>query len=155
MWDFSQYASGKRAFSFSQGASAMMGAGSGAGAGAGAGMGAGTGAGTGTGAQASRTTLKILYKSSSEYLGTLVAATGALATESFVSEGPVGWSDNLSLDLEGEKESRGPMERATEGMTEGYLRRGHLRPQTEVVLELISSKTLFQTSWLTHWVWRN
>ena len=35
------------------------------------------------------------------------------------------------------------MEKATEGEIEGRSRRGGLRLQTEVILELISSKTLF------------
>ena len=84
-----------RAFSFSQDASAMMGAG--AGAGAGAGTGAGTRAEAGTEALVSRTALRILYKSSSEYLKTLVAAE-ALAMGGFGLEGPMGWSDNSSPD---------------------------------------------------------
>ena len=118
-----------------------MGARSGAGAGgrvgmrAGTGIGARTGVRTGTGAQASRTALRILCKLSLEYLGTLVAATGASAMGGFAPEGPAGWSDNLSPDSGGRKESRGATERATERTTEG-----------------LSSKTLFQTAWLTCWV---
>ena len=140
MWDFPWYKSGERAFSFSQGASATMGAGAGAGL--------GTGAGAGIGALVSRTALRILYKSSSEYLRTLVAA-GALATGGFV-EGPAGWSDNSSPDSGGGEESGG----ATEGAAEERSRRGRPRPRTEVILELVS-KTLFQMGWLTRWVWRN
>ena len=65
--------------------------------------GAGAGVGAGAGARLSRTALKIHYKSSLEYLGTLVAAAGVLATGGFIPEGPADWSDNLSLDLEGGK----------------------------------------------------
>ena len=63
----------------------MMGAEAGAGAGVGTGARARTGAGVGT--WASRTVLRICYMSSSEYLGILLAAVGALATKGFV-EGP-------------------------------------------------------------------
>ena len=159
MWDFPQYTSGKRAFSFSQSASAIMAAGSGAGTGVRAGMGPGTGAGTGArtgmGARASRTALKILCKSSSEYLGILIAATEASATGGFAPKGPAGWSDNLSPDLGGGEELKKAIEGATKGATEGRSWRGRPRPRTEVILELISSKTLFQTGWLICWVWRN
>ena len=150
MWDFPRYKSGEWAFSFSRGVSATMGARAGAGAGIGAGTGARTGAGAGTGALASRTALRILYKSSSEYLRTL-GESGALAMEGFGFEGPACWSDNSSPDSGSGDKSGG----ATEGVTEGYSRRGRPRPWTEVILELIPSKTLFQTGWLTHWVWRN
>ena len=154
MWDFSQYTSRERAFSFSRGALATMGAGVGVGAGAriGAGIraGAGTKAGAGTRTLASRTALRILCKSFSEYLKTLVA-TKVLTTGGFGTEQPAGWSDNSSPKLGGEKESG----RAIEGATEGQSWRGCPRSQIEVILELISSKTLFQTGWLTRWVWRN
>ena len=106
---------------------------------AGAGAGARTGARTGT--LASRTVLRIRYKSSSEYLGILVAAVGALAMGGFVPKGPAGWSDNLSPDSEGEEKSGGAME----GAAEERSWQRHLQPRTEVILELISSKTLFQT----------
>ena len=72
-----------------------MGARAGAGAGAetrteaGTGAGAETGIRVQTGAQASKTALKILCKSSSEYLGILIAA-GTLATRGFTPEGPAG-----------------------------------------------------------------
>ena len=58
------------------------------------------GAGVRTRVKASRTALRILSKSSSEYMGTLVAKI-ALAIEGFVPEGPAGWSDNLSPDSGG------------------------------------------------------
>ena len=151
MWDFPRYKSGERAFSFSRGASATMGAGARTGAGAGTGAGAETGARAGTGALASRTALRILCKSSSEYLGTLVAA-GALAMGGFTPKGPTGWSDNSSPDSGDGEESGGATEGATERVTEECLRQGHLRPWTEVILELISSKILLQTGWLIHWV---
>ena len=80
------------------GAEVRAGAGTGAGAGMGAGarwqVGARTGAEVGTGARASRTALINCCKSSSMYLGTLVAAK-ALATRGFVPNGPAGWMDNL------------------------------------------------------------
>ena len=63
-------------------------------------------------------------------------ATKALATGGFVFEGLAGWSNNLSTDSEGGKESK----RVTEGVMKGHFRRGRLRPQIEVILELISSK---------------
>ena len=66
----------------------MMGAGAGAGAGEGTGVGARTRAGArtgvGAGTWASRTVLRICYKSSLEYLGILLVAAGALATGGFV-----------------------------------------------------------------------
>ena len=94
----------------------------------------------GTRARASRTALKIRCNSSSEYLRTLVAASGVLAMEGFVLEGPTGWSDNLSPDSGDGKESRGATEGATEGAIEGCSRRGRPWPRTEVILKLISSK---------------
>ena len=54
-------------------------------------------------------------------------------------EGPAGWSNNLSPDSGGGKVSGG----ATEGVAEEHLRRGRLRPRTEVILELVSSKNTF------------
>ena len=78
--------------------------------------------------------LKILCKSSSKYLEILVVATGASTTVGFVFEGLVGWSDNLLSDLGGREESGGGTEGATEGRP---------RPQTEVILKLISSKNIF------------
>ena len=92
-------------------------------------------AGTGAGTQASRTALKIRYKSFSEYLGIIVAAGGELA-RGFSSKGPTGWSDNSSPDLEGRKESGRATEGAMEGATEGRSRRGCLRFRTEVILGL-------------------
>ena len=124
-------------------------AGARAGVEAGAGVGAGAGAGAGTRVQASKTALRIHCKSFSEYLGILVAAAEALARD-FVPEGLAGWSDNLSPDSKGEEESK----RAIEGAAERHSRRGRPRPQTEVILDLISSKTLFQMDWLIRWVWR-
>ena len=109
MQDFPWYTSRERAFSFSQGALATMGVR----------MGAGAGTKTRVEARASRIALKILCKSSLEYLGTLIAATKASATGDFVFEGPAGWSDNLSPDLRGGEESEGVTEKATEGVTEG------------------------------------
>ena len=103
MWDFLWYTSGKRAFSFSQGTLEMTGA--------------------GVGARASRTALKIYCKSSSEYLGILVAAAG-----DFSPWGLLGCSENS--DLGGRKEPGG----ATEGAIERRSRQGRLRPQTEIIL---------------------
>ena len=97
--------------------------------------GVGTRAGARTGARASRTALRILCKSSSEYLRTLLAAGGELA-RGFLPEGPAGWSDNLSPDSGGGEESGGAIEGATEGATEGRSRRGRPRPRTEVILAL-------------------
>ena len=68
----------------------------------------------GAGAKASKTALKICCKSFSEYLKTLVVATGALARD-FIPNSLAGWSDNLSPDLKGEEESG----RATKGAKEG------------------------------------
>ena len=130
-----------------------MGARSGAGARAGAGMRAGMEAGTGTGVRASKTALRILCKSSSEYLGILMVATRVSAKGGFTPEGPASWSDNLLPDSRGGKESRGATEGATDGATEGRSRRRRLRPRIEVILELISSKTLFQTGRLTVSIW--
>ena len=88
------------------------------------------------GVRASRTALKIFYKSSSEYLGTLVATTGALAAGGFVPEGPAGWSDNWSPDSGGGEESEGETERTTEGAIEGCFRWGRPRFWTEIILAL-------------------
>ena len=96
-----------------------------------------------TGVWVSKTSLKILYKSFSEYLGTLVAVTGALATGDFVPKDPMGWPDNLSSDLRGGEESKGATGGATEGAIERRSRWGCLRLRTEVILELISSKNTF------------
>ena len=122
--------SGERAFSFFQGASEMIKA----------------GAGAGTRARASRTALKIRCKSFSEYLGTLVAVGEMLATRGFIPKSLAGWSDNLASDLRGGEK----LGRAIEGVTEGRSWWGRLWPWIDVFLKLISSKTLFQTSWLTH-----
>ena len=86
-------------------------------------------------------------KSSSEYLGILVAAARALA-RGFAPKSLASWSNNLSPDLEGGEELRG----AIKGATEGRSRQGRPWPRTKVILELISSKTLFQMGWLTNWV---
>ena len=88
------------------------------GAGTGVGAGAETGAGAGTGALGSRTALKILCKSSSEYLRILVAAE-AVATGDFGPEDPADWSHNSLPDSGGREESEGAMEGVTEGATEG------------------------------------
>ena len=101
-------------------------------------------AGVAAAAWASRMALKILCKSFSEYLETLVVAIGASAIGGFIPKGPAGWSDYLSPDLEGGKES----ERVTKGMTEGEMEGGtegrswrrRPRPRTEIISELISSK---------------
>ena len=90
------------------------------------------GAAAETGARASRTALKILCKSSSEYLGTLVAVTRVSAIGGFVPKGPTCWLNNLSPDSGGREKSG--------GATEGHSQQGHPRPWTEVILELISSK---------------
>ena len=124
MWEFPQYMSGERAFSFSRGTSEMTGAGAGAGA--------------GVGAWTSKTALKIHYKSSSEYLETLVAARRATAMGGFVSEGLAGYLDNLSLNSKDGEKPREVKKRAIEGVTErameGRSWRGRPRPQTEVIL---------------------
>ena len=90
------------------------------------------GAKAGAGAWASKTALKILCKSSLEYLGTLLATTGG-----FAPEGPASSLDNLSPDLGGGKESREATKRETEGAMEGRSQRRGLRPWIEVILELI------------------
>ena len=123
MWDIPRYTSGDRAFSFFWGASETTRAGTGA------------GARIGAGAQASKTALKIRYKSSLEYLGILVAVGGELA-RGFPPEGPAGWSNNLSPDLEGGEESRGATEEATEEAMERRSWQGHPRPWTEIILGL-------------------
>ena len=127
MWDFLQYISKERAFNFSRGTLETMRA----------------RVGAEVGAQASRTALRILCKSSSKYLETLVAAIGASVMGGFVSKGPAGWLDNLSPDLGGRKESKEAMERAMERAIEGQSRRRRPQPWTEVILELISSKITF------------
>ena len=81
-------------------------------------------AGAGAGAQDSRTALRILYKSSSEYLGTLVA------TGDFSPGVP---SDCLETSESGGREEPG---RATEGATEGSSWQERLRPWTEIILKL-------------------
>ena len=106
------------------------------------------GAGTGTGARASKTVLKILCKSFSEYLGILVSAG---------SFSPGGLLGCLEIsDLGGGEESGGAMEGVTEGATEGAMEgategateeitegateghswRGRPRPRTEIISEL-------------------
>ena len=84
--------------------------------------------------------LKIRCKSSLEYMGTLIAAAGALATRDFVLKGLTGWSDNLSPDLKDEEESKEATEGAMKGVTEGRSQRRRPWPQIEVILELISSE---------------
>ena len=76
------------------------------------------------GARASKTALRILCKSSSEYLGTLVAM------EDFGSGVPSGCLE--ISDSGGGEESGG----ATEGATKGRSRRGRPRPWTEIILKL-------------------
>ena len=124
--------SGERTFSFSQGAVKAMGAGARAEAGA--------VAAAEVRARVFKTVLRILCKSSLEYLGTLVVVTEASATGGFIPEGPAGWSDNLSPDSEDGKEPKRITEGATEGATEGRSQQRRLQPRTEVILELISSK---------------
>ena len=125
MWDFPQYISEEQAFNFSCGALKAIGAGAVAKVGAGTAVEAGAevaaeseaGAAAKVGAQASKTALKILYKSSLEYLGILIVVIGASATGSFVPESPVDWSDNLSPDLGGGEEPGGKIEGVSEGAT--------------------------------------
>ena len=93
--------SGKRPFSFSCGISKT--------AGAGAGM------------RASKTVLKIFYKSSLEYLGTFIAATGVTTTGGFVFKGLVGCSDNPSPNLRGGQELEGATKGATKRLMEGAM----------------------------------
>ena len=82
-------------------------------------------------------------------------AVRATVMRSFVPKSLMCWSDNLSSDIEGGIESKRATEGVTEGSVGGRSRRGRLRPWTEVLLELISFKTLFQMGWLTCWVWKN
>ena len=96
--------SGERAFSFSRGVSET--------------------AGAGAGARAFRTALKILCKSSLEYLGTLVAAGD------FGPGVPSGYSE--TSDLGGGEKPGG----ATEGATEERSRRERPRPWIEIILKL-------------------
>ena len=112
--------SGEQAFSFSQSTLEMTGAKVEAEARA--------GVGAKVGARASKTALRILCKSSSEYLGILVVVTGASAIEGFVSKGPVRWLDISSPDSEGREESSGATEGVMEGVMEGHSRRRCLRP---------------------------
>ena len=129
MWDFPQYTSGERAFSFFRGTLETTGAGTGVEAGA------GTRAGAGTGARAFKTALRICCKSSLEYLGILVSAEGELA-RSFAPEGLAGWLNNLSPDSGGGKELRRAMKEATEGATEKHSCRERPRRWTKVILAL-------------------
>ena len=115
--------SGEQAFSSSRSTSKTIRAGT------------GVGAGTRAGTQASRTALKICCKSSSEYLGILVAARGELA-RGFPPEGLASWSDNLSPNSGGGEESEEATKGAMEGATEGRYRRGCPRPRIEVILSL-------------------
>ena len=66
------------------------------------------------GVWASRTVLKILCKSSLEYLGTLVVATRAIAIRDFVSMRLMRYLDTLSSNSEGEEDSGRAMEGGTE-----------------------------------------
>ena len=85
-------------------------------------------AGARTGARASKTALKILCKSSLEYLRTLVAARDF---------GPGVLSDYSEISDSGDREEpREATERATEGATERRSWRGRLRPRTEIILKL-------------------
>ena len=97
--------------------------GAGARVGAGAKMRAETRAGAGTGALISIIALKILCKSSSEYLRTLVAIR-ALAIRGFGPKCLAGWLDNLSPNSGGGEE----LGRATKGASEGRLWWEHSRP---------------------------
>ena len=99
------------------------------------GVGVGTEVGAGTGARASRTALRILYKLSSEYLGTLLAAGGELA-RGFPPKGPASWLDDLLPDSRGGEESGEAMEGVTEGVTEECSRWGRPQPRTKVILTL-------------------
>ena len=56
------------------------------------------------GAQASRTVLKIRYKSFLVYLKTAEVVGGTIRMGSFASRGPIGWLDNLFPDSEGDRE---------------------------------------------------
>ena len=109
--------------------------------------GAGAGGETGAGVRAlvSRTALKTLCKSSTEYLGILVVVIRVIAMGGFFFESPAGWSDNLSSNSEGEKK----LGKVTEGVTEGRSQWGCPRPQTDVILELISSKNTLP-NWLAN-----
>ena len=114
MWDFSLYMFRERAFSLFWGILET----------------AGAKTGVEAGAQVSRIVLKILCKSSSEYLGILVAASGATAMEDFIFEGSANCSVNLLSNSESGKESGG----VTEGATERYSQREYSRSRTEVIL---------------------
>ena len=109
MWNFPQYTSKERAFSFSQDTLEMTEAGAGARAGVGA----------------SRTVLRIRYESSSEYLGTLVEV------EDF---GPWVSSGYLEISDLGDGEK---LEGATERATEGCFWRKRLQARAEIILKLI------------------
>ena len=79
--------------------------------------------GVGAEARTSKTALKIRYKCSLEYLGTLVA-TG----KDFGLKGLLGYLENS--DLKGRKKSGG----VTEGAIEECSRRGQPRPWIEIIL---------------------
>ena len=124
MWDFLRYTSRERAFGFSQSALETTRAGAGAEA----------RAKVGAEAQASRTALKIHYKSFSEYLGTLVVVAWVSTMGDFISKGPMGYLNNLSPNLGGGKKSERATKRVIEGAMEGCSRQRRPWPQTEVIL---------------------
>ena len=99
------------------------------------------------GAQASRIVLKICCKSFLVYLEIEGVVLGITTMEKYAPRGPAGRLNNSSPHLGDKKES----ERVTKRR---FLRR-QLRPWTEVILELISSKILFQIGLLSRWVWKN
>ena len=87
-----------------------------------------------TGARAFKTALKILCKSSLEYLGILVAVIGVSAIGGFILESPADYLDNLSPNSGGGKKSGRATEGATEGASERRSQRGRLRSWNEVIL---------------------
>ena len=79
------------------------------------------------GTQASKTVLKIYYRSSLIYLVIVGAVVETTAIRSFALRGPTGYLENS--DLGGEEESRRVIERRSW--------RGWLRPWIKIILALI------------------
>ena len=119
MWDFPQYTSGERAFSFFQGVSETVGG--------------------RARAQTSKTALRIYCKSFLEYLGVLVSAgdsSGCLECSDSGGGEESGGATEGATEGVTEGATEGVTEGAMEGATKGRSRRGRPWPWTEIISEL-------------------